>query len=327
MGTKTSIEWTRSEDGSAGATWTPIRARNHVTGKVGWHCEHATHGCQFCYAEALNLRLGTGLPFKPGHRKDIEIFLDEKMLLAPLRWKGQRNIFVCSMTDAFAEFVNDEWLDRMFAVAALAPQHTFQWLTKRSARMRRWANDPETPRRVEACVTALAQTPSRRAMAPALQSIPLGKVCIGLVWPLPHCWLGVSVEDQTRANERVPDLLATRAAVRFVSAEPLLGDIDFLDITDRSSSAPKIGEHCFSALHDPDNEPGYPYLDWIIAGAESGTRARVASRTWFQSIRDQCAATGTAFFMKQLSGIGGRAIKDMAMFPDDLQIREFPNVS
>src|ERR1043166_3823667 len=132
MAANSKIEWTD-------ASWTPIRARNLKTGKIGWHCEHVTSGCEFCYAENMNKRLGTGLSFKPGHRKDIQIFLDETMLLAPLRWKKPRMIFVCSMTDAFADFVKDEWLDKMFAVMALCPQHTFQVLTKRPERMREWS--------------------------------------------------------------------------------------------------------------------------------------------------------------------------------------------
>ena len=125
MADKSKIEWTD-------ATWNPIRARNKATGKVGWHCEHATTGCQFCYAENFNQRLGTGLPFKPGHRDDIKLFLDEQILKQPLRWKRPRKIFVGSMTDVFADFIPDAWLDRMFAVMALSPEHTFQVLTKRA---------------------------------------------------------------------------------------------------------------------------------------------------------------------------------------------------
>lgn len=139
MSEHSTIEWTDS-------TWSPIRARlkekigRKAKGSLGWHCEHASEGCRNCYAEGFNRRLGTGLDFKPGHRDDVEIFLDEEMLLAPLRWKKPKIIFVCSMTDAFASFVRDEWLDRMFAVMALCPQHTFQVLTKRAERMREYIN-------------------------------------------------------------------------------------------------------------------------------------------------------------------------------------------
>src|ERR1700749_4070382 len=129
MGDKTKIEWTD-------ATWNPIRARNKSNGKMGWFCIHKSAGCAGCYAESMNTRLGTGIDFKPGHLKDVEIFVDEKMLTMPLRWKRPRMIFVCSMTDLFADFVPDEFVDQMFAVMALAPQHTFQVLTKRARRQR-----------------------------------------------------------------------------------------------------------------------------------------------------------------------------------------------
>src|SRR5579863_1317613 len=114
MADHSKIEWTD-------ATWNPLRARD-ATGKIGWHCEKVSEACHFCYAEGFNKRLGTGLEYKPGHRDALEIFLDEKMLTTPLRWKKPRMIFVCSMTDLFADFVTDEMIDRVFAVMALAPQ-------------------------------------------------------------------------------------------------------------------------------------------------------------------------------------------------------------
>lgn len=165
MGDKTAIEWTD-------ATWNPIRARNLKTGRVGWFCIHMSEGCANCYAEDWNMRLGTGLPYKPGHLKDIEIFLDEKTLEQPLRWRAPRKIFPCPMTDMFADFVKDEWIRRMVMVMADARQHTFQPLTKRPGR----------------AMAAFSQLPA----------------------PL-NVWLGVSVEDQATADERIPVLLATRA--------------------------------------------------------------------------------------------------------------------
>jgi len=204
MGDKTKIEWTD-------ATWNPVRARNLVTGKIGWHCEHESEGCRFCYAAGINRRLGTGLDFKPGHRKDIEVFLDEKMLLVPLRWKRPRTIFVCSMTDLFAGFVKDEWIDRMFAVMALCPQHRFQVLTKRAKRMREYSQ----------IISGGADAGLAREFA---NHRPMPNQTWN--WPLPNVWLGVSAEDQERADKRIPDLLATPAAVRFVSLEPLLSSID-----------------------------------------------------------------------------------------------------
>lgn len=307
MGDKSAIEWTD-------ATWNPIRASNLKTGKVGWHCEHITTGCEFCYAERFNARLGTGLPFKPGHRKDIEIFLDETMLTQPLRWKKPRNIFPFSMTDLFADFVSDAWIDKVFAVMALCPQHTFQILTKRSARMREYVtaltDDLGKWREIDDCriVEAMGKVAAEAGwekederIEPALMNIDITEGR----WPMCNVWLGVSCEDQRRADERIPDLLATPAVVRFVSAEPLLGPIDFTMVRHNDQAK-------FSWLNYPPSlnsltgqypllepEPRGDHLDWIIAGGESGRDARPMHPDWVRGIRDQCAAAGTAFFMKQ----------------------------
>lgn len=265
------IEWTD-------ASWTPIRARNLKTGKVGWHCEHATTGCEFCYSEGMNKRLGTGLPFKPGHRKDIEIFLDEEMLLAPLRWKKPRMVFVCSMTDLFADFVKDEWIDKIFALMALCPQHTFQVLTKRAERMRTYLSDLEVHRRI--CILACEMTmemcldvvliahPDLAGRAPDGQQVHLYN------WPLPNVWLGVSAERQPEWDERKEHLRNTPAAVRFGSFEPLLG-----------------------LVIEP--QPLSDFIQWAIVGGESGRNARPMHPHWARSLRDQCAAAGVPFFFKQ----------------------------
>jgi protein gp37 len=194
----------------------------------------------------------------------------EKILTDPLRWAKPRRIFVNSMGDLFHESVPEEWIDKVFHIMALAPRHTFQVLTKRSKRMRDYLTNPATQ-----------------------------KLYPGL--PLPNVWLGVSAEDQTRADERIPDLLATPAAVRFVSAEPLLSHIDlsrFLVCAgcadeDRPNEARRsidagVIAHC-----------GNPRLDWIIAGGESGPGARPMHPDWPRQIRDQCAAAGVPFFFKQ----------------------------
>lgn len=318
MADRSNIEWTD-------ASWTPIRARHKATGKIGWHCTHATPGCVHCYAEGLNKRLGTGLPFKPGHAGEIELFLDEEMLLAPLRWRKPRMIFVCSMTDLFADFVPDEWIDRIFAVMALTPQHTYQVLTKRSARMR-------------AYVGALAGTypdgwPKNEAHYRVWQQMgrvdQLGLGCKPPAWPLPNAWLGVSAEDQRRADERIPDLLATPAAIRFVSAEPLLGPIDLtrLDLLRYfkvpNPDDPNWPRNTFDALRGRSDihpihhaEPDWCKLDWIIVGGESGRGARPMHPDWARQIRDQCAAAGTAFFFKQMA--------KREPIPADLMIRRFP---
>jgi protein gp37 len=281
MADKSAIEWTD-------ATWNPIRARNLRTGKVGWHCEHATTGCEFCYAEGFNKRLGTGLPFKPGHRKDIELFLDDKMLTQPLRWKKPRMIFVCSMTDLFADFVPDEWIDRMFAVMALSPQHTFQVLTKRPERMREYFSGSP----IEICRRVADASTGRGGCFTADD--------LWTMWPLPNVWLGVSAERQQEADDRILWLLETPAAVRFISAEPLLGPLD-LTMVQRRHWARTQHMNVLTGKANPSLEGVAPKatLDWVIVGGESGRGARPMHPDWPRSLREQCAAADVAFFFKQ----------------------------
>jgi protein gp37 len=268
MGDRSKIEWTD-------ASWNPIRARNKETGKVGWHCTHASEGCRNCYAESFNQRLGTRLDYKPGNEQLIDVFLDEEMLLAPLRWRRPRKIFVGSMTDLFADFVPDEWIDRIFAVMALCPQHTFQVLTKRSARMREYC--AEAAKRIWPLACEVGQP--GRALSRSL-------IAFGSPWPLTNVWLGVSAERQKEADERIPHLLETLSAVRFVSLEPLLGPVDLNEVTPN----PLI----FNAIHGMSR-----LLDWVIVGGESGPHARPMHPDWARSLLDQCVSSGCLFFFKQ----------------------------
>ncbi|HEX5321149.1 MAG TPA: phage Gp37/Gp68 family protein [Stellaceae bacterium] len=258
MADGTGIEW-------ADATWNPIRARDRDTGKIGWFCTHASDGCRFCYAETFNHRLGTGIAYRAQDAARIEIFIDEKILAQPLHWHRPRKIFTLSMSDLFGEFVPDALIDRVFAIMALAPQHNFLVLTKRARRMREYVSDEQTPYRIARESDALSS-------AGALE------------WPLPNCWKGVSVEDQPRADERIPELLATPAAKRFVSCEPLLGPtgLDLIPVAGTFGIEPAIAE-----------------LDWVIAGGESGPGARPMHPDWARSLRDQCVAAGVPFFFKQ----------------------------
>ena len=323
MADRTKIEW-------AEASWTPVRARrapvDPLTGmagkpRIGWHCTHASEGCRNCYAEGMNLRLGTGLAYKPGHEAAIEIFLDETMLTQPLRWKRPRMIFVCSMTDLFADFCPDEMIDQVFAVMALCPQHVFQVLTKRPERMRAYLSDPRTPFRlarkaVDLWTDGAVDAPLMGATWP-VRSIGDDDVdpddIVLETWPLPNVWAGASVEDQATADKRIPELLATPAAVRWISAEPLLGPVDLTEGCN--------GHYFFNALRgtrwhdDPDGvphyssfppvgreaKPGVPAsrLDWVVVGGESGPKARPMHPDWARSLRDQCAAAGVPFFFKQ----------------------------
>ncbi|WP_316184686.1 phage Gp37/Gp68 family protein [Bradyrhizobium sp. SZCCHNRI1003] len=288
MADRSKIEWTD-------ASWNPIRARNTATGKVGWHCERATTGCAGCYAEAFNRRLGTGLPFKPGHLDsgDVELFLDERMLLQPLRWTRPRTIFVCSMTDLFGRFVKDEWLDKIFAVTALTPQHDYQIVTKRSDRMRVYLTKDWT---YESIYNAMGRLGSVGATEshPYRTAFPNGRP-----WPLPNIWLGVSAERQDEANARIPDLLATPAAVRFVSAEPLLGPIDLTRPVYHGEAGISMRGFLRDAAEPDDFRYHTTKLDWVIVGGESGRNARPMHPDWARSLRDQCQAADAAFFFKQ----------------------------
>lgn len=294
MADNSKIEWTD-------ASWNPIRARNLKTGKVGWHCEHATTGCEHCYSEGFNKRLGTGLPFKPGHRKDIEIFLDEQMLTQPLRWKKPRKVFVCSMTDAFADFVTDDMLDKMFAVMALCPQHTFQVLTKRAARMRVYLSSDDRPlHRIHHYAVAADNATETWwwCRNPKMAATPYN-LYLQAPWPLPNVWLGVSAERQQEADERIPDLLATPAAVRFVSIEPLLGPIDLVSPLYRGEAGITMRGYLRDHAEYDDFHHHAAKLDQVIVGGESGRHARSMHPDWPRSLRDQCASAGTAFFFKQ----------------------------
>lgn len=272
--TRIRIEWANTGLPRV-ASWNPIRARNRNTGKAGWNCAAVSDGCRNCYAEGINKRLGTGLPYKRGHDKDIEIILDEKTLLQPLKWREPRGIFVGSMTDAFAAFVTDAMLDRMFAVAALCPQHRFLWLTKRPERMCVYMRNDEKElysRLIR--IGEAARSISVSAKVPSTE----------WPWPLPNCWAGTSIEDQPTADERIPHLLTTPAAVRFVSYEPVLAPVSF-----RAWMTEPTDNHLWRR----------ELIDWIIAGSESGPRARPCNLSWVRSVRNQCIASDTKFFWKQ----------------------------
>ncbi|RAI16203.1 DUF5131 family protein, partial [Rhodoblastus acidophilus] len=208
-----------------------------------------------------------------------------------LRWRRPRKIFVNSMGDLFHESVPDEWIDRVFAVMALAPQHTFQILTKRAKRMRDYLFHPT--RSVGIGLAALGAVMAEHARNPKSS---VGSGCIikatdinpGALkaWPLPNVWLGVTAEDQARADERIPDLLATPAAKRFISAEPLLSP---LDVRWALGSPIEIAAGFLARGHFAPGLETLRPLDQIITGGESGPNARPSHPDWFRSLRDQCA--------------------------------------
>lgn len=262
MGDQSAIEWTE-------ATWNCL---------IG--CTRVSAGCQACYAERLVhrglspqhrglTRIVNGTPHWTGAVRLVESALD-----LPLRWRKPRRIFVNSLSDLFHEAVPDEWIDRIFRTMLSAPQHVYQVLTKRPARMLEYLKDQ------------------------------------GLGWPWPFVWLGVSVEDQTTADERIPVLLQTPAAVRWVSYEPALGPVTFHPLADRMY-------RMFSRWYGPDGqfdptgsqpekermEAYFPRVDWIVVGGESGPGARPFDLAWARQTIAQGLAAGVPVFVKQLGAL------------------------
>jgi protein gp37 len=342
MAEHSSIEWTE-------ATWNPI------TG-----CSVVSPGCTNCYAMRL---AGTRLaqhPSRAGLTRDSkagsvwtgEVRLNPQWLDQPLRWKRPRMIFVCAHGDLFHESVPDAWIDKVFAIMALAPQHTFQVLTKRSRRMREYLAAEDIKERIENAVfDCLEKQHGPDAARDWLDEY-------GVKMPLPNAWLGVSAENQARADERIPDLLATPAAVRWLSAEPLLGPVDLHSIEACNGDAilsalfptswrevweqhwsPEVTglplDQCIAdfvesdGVYPPTDERG-PRLDWVVVGGESGPSARPMHPDWARSLRDQCAAADAPFFFKQWgtwspgasretqpAWVAGDLIKTKTVFGDD----------
>ena len=306
----TSIEWTD-------CTWNPVRG-----------CSRVSEGCRNCYAERIAARFSNAGSVEAGEfvgfaertpagpRWTGRVELIKSKLQEPLHWKKPRRVFVNSMSDLFHESLPDDAILEVFRVMQDCPQHIFQVLTKRPENMRRFMAEWEG------------------------ESIWEG--------PVQNVWLGVSVEDQKTADERIPLLLQTPAAVRFVSYEPALGPVCLLNY---------LLYGPWSAVNvKPPTSRG---LDWVICGGESGPGARPFDIAWARSVRDQCKAAGGAFFMKQLGAHpfiqgcgdnwlatsehwphsktlwdGSRAYTDLSSrkggsmeeWPEDLRIREFPEV-
>jgi protein gp37 len=242
----TSIDW-------ADRVWNPTGG-----------CDRVSPGCDNCYALTMAKRLkGMG---QAKYQRDGDprtsgpgfgLTVHEDALRDPLKWRKPSKIFVNSMSDLFHAEVPDEFLAKVFAVMAAAPQHTFQILTKRHARMRSLMNSEKFAERVAAEMARLWNVDN---VAP-LRS------------PLPNVWLGCSVENQHWADIRIPALLETPAAVRFLSCEPLLGPLDLT--------------------------PYIHGIGWAIVGGESGPKARPMHPSWARQIRNQCVAADVPYFFKQ----------------------------
>jgi protein gp37 len=261
------------------ASWNP------VTG-----CTKVSPGCDHCYAETFAERWrGT-----PGHHfeRGFDVTPRPERLEQPFNWVKPRRIFVNSMSDLFHEAVPDEFIAQVFATMVQSDRHTFQVLTKRHGRMRSLLTGDRLWKDVEDIVQAQIR------------------------WPLPNVWLGVSVEDQRWADIRIPALLDTPAAVRFLSCEPLLGPVKLPFIEEYDGCTCGVGPAGYYGMHERGcgTEPGPAWgnLHWVIAGGESGPGARPMRPSWVRSLRDQCQEAGVPFFFKQWGGrtpkAGGRLL-------------------
>jgi len=220
-------------------------------------CTKVSAGCANCYAARLSDRFPHGGNFG-------DVIPRESQLDKPLHWRRPRRVGVCFMSDLFHERVPDEFLDKVFAVMALTPQHTYVLLTKRPERMRMYISDPALDDRLCELNEELG---------------PRG-------WPPPNVWLGVSVENQQAADERIPLLLETPAAEWWLSVEPLLGAVDL----SRYLPSPHV------------RLTGRPTLDWVVVGGESGPKARPMEGGWLMDIMAECSEAGVPVYVKQDSG-------------------------
>lgn len=294
MGTK--IEW-------CDETWNPI---------VG--CTKCSPGCAHCYAETMATRLQAMALGKTPYRGVVEdghwtghigaLDATDDGWLRPCRWKKPRRIFVNSMGDLFHEAVDAEQINRVLAVAALCRRHTFLLLTKRPERMAEHLSRFDTKGWADQLSDiAYALTSNDDAdcyVANAINGVLGEGYNVG--WPLCNVWCGTTVENQAMADARIPHLLNTPAAVRFVSCEPLLGPIAL------GCDGPELG--WVNYLQPPRvNGEQMPGIDWVIAGCETGPGRRPAPAEWFRYLAYQCREADVPFFLKQQEDANGHIIK------------------
>lgn len=265
----TAIEWTQAP-GYKGETWNP------VTG-----CDRVSPGCAHCYALDLAARLkgmGQKRYQRDGHPKTsgpgFGLTLHPDRLEEPMRWRKPRMVFVNSMSDLFHEGIPDEYIVKVFRTMAMSQRHVFQVLTKRPGRM--------------------------AELMPFVWEVLAATAPASVSFPLPNIWLGVTIENR-RFVYRADLLRETPAAVRFISAEPLLGPLVYDNL------------YPFEPPEERADAPGWrdggrgpeldlTSIDWLITGGESGPQARRFDPQWALDLRDACAASGTAFFHKQNGG-------------------------
>ncbi len=253
-------------------------------------CTPVSSGCAHCYAARMARRLQA--MGQPRYVHGFAPMIHPDALDIPLRWRRPRWVFVSSMGDLFHEDIPDGFIDAVFVVMGLARQHTFLILTKRARQMRKYCSSNETLGRWVALTARFLNT---------VKEIRIRLHCDGLTGiRLDNVWLGVSVENSDYLW-RIQHLVQAPAALRFVSLEPLLGPIDL----------------------SPWLRPGG--VSWVIAGGESGPKARPSEPDWFRSLRDQCAAAHVPFFLKQITEQGRKI--PFNQWPSDLQVREVPDAA
>lgn len=292
MADHTTIEWVvalAQSRGAIPATWNPIEG-----------CSRASDGCRGCYAASMQRRFRPELvdvaPDGYVRFNGTVNFLPGRLAI-PLKAKKPRVYFVGDMADLFHPAVQDDWLDQVFALMALCPQHTFLLLTKRPERMREYLSSLISEFDQMVGWTVRFRDAARKAGA------LLGDIADlrATTWPLPNVWLGTTTENQATADERIPHLLATPSAKRFISAEPLLGSLDLRMIMVPTTAGGSAPFDCLngSLAHEDGFTPSSRRLDWVIAGGESGPGARPAHPDWFRALRDQCQSAEVPFLFKQ----------------------------
>lgn len=290
-------------------------------------CTKVGPGCDHCYAEGWAKRSGIVQWGPSAERRRTS----EANWRNPLKWNAEAKrlgiryrVFCASLADVFDNEVPDEWRADLFDLIARTPNLDWLLVTKRIGNVERMVMD------------------ALRTMFVRTNQEPT-------TWPWANVWLGITVVNQAEADRDIPKLLATPAAVRFLSAEPLLGPVNLRHLNeDRETNEvdclhPWTWEQEIEQWRDTDDEweeqfedhygvavsdasgPMHASVDWVIVGGESGPGARPMHPQWARDLRDQCAMAGVPFFMKQLSGERGKPIKDIAQFPEDLRIREHPN--
>ena len=330
---KHKIDWLNMP-GFKGETWNPI---------IG--CSKVSAGCKNCYAEKMAFRINNMHP-RTGYNNVIsgkkwngKTHFVESAIKKPLHWKKPRMIFVCSMSDLFHEDNSYSDINKVFKIMPLCRQHKFIILTKR-------------PERAFNYFKWLIEQAKKAGID-------------GPFLPLLHVYIGVTAENQEMANERIPILLTIPAAKRFLSIEPMLGEIDLSRFlpeghwgqhpTKGKMFYPKyfmskcagcgwIGSSEYWEGGGPIGDTGDHFdlycpkcegqepdeidnnINWVICGGESGHKARPMHPDWVRSIRDQCKEANVPFFFKQMSQADFKDFKNRDSFPVDLRIHEFPNI-